>query len=76
MRGSVVAELTVQLLSTRTGGTMSASSATTDRTVGRVAIGDRLPTIAVRDPNDAYGEVVGELVNNVTRDLRPTLVKQ
>jgi hypothetical protein len=76
VRGSVVAELTVQLLSTRTGGTMWRSSATTDRTVGRVAIGDRLPTIAVRDPSDAYGEVVGELVNYVTRDLRPTLVKQ
>lgn len=76
VRGSVAAELTVQLLSTRTGGTVWRSSATANRTVGRVSVGDGLPTIAMRDPNAAYGEVVGELVSDVTRDLRPTRVKQ
>lgn len=76
LRASVVAELTVQLLSTRTGGTLWRSSASANRTVGRVAITDQVPTIAVRNPDDAYGEVVGELVADVTRDLRPTWIKQ
>jgi hypothetical protein len=30
----------------------------------------------VRDPNEAYGEMVGTLVRDVTRDLRPTWVKR
>ena len=76
VKASVAAELTVQLLSTRTGGTLWRSSASTSRTVGRVAIGDRLPSVAVRDPNDAYDQMMGELAANVTRDLRPTWVRQ
>lgn len=76
VRASVSAELSVRLLSTRTGGTVWRSSATANGTVGQVAIGDRLPSIAMRDPNEAYGEVVGELVSGVTRDFRPTRVKQ
>lgn len=76
VRASVSAELTVQLLSTRTGGTVWRSSAAANRTVGRLAVADRTPSVAVRDPNDAYGEVVSELVRGVTRDLRPTWVRQ
>jgi hypothetical protein len=76
VRGSVAAELTVRLLSTRTGATVWRSSAAANRTVGQVALADRRPSIAVRDPDEAYGEVVRELVLNVTRDLRPTWVKQ
>lgn len=76
VKASVAAELTVQLLSTRTGGTLWRSSAATSRTVGRVAIGDRLPSVAVRDPDDAYDQMLGELAADVTRDLRPTWVKQ
>jgi hypothetical protein len=30
----------------------------------------------MRDPDEAYGEVVQSLVTDVTRDLRPTWVKQ
>jgi hypothetical protein len=73
---SVSAELTVRLLSTRTGGTVWRSSAAANGTVGRVAISNRLPSIAVRDREEAYGEVVQQLVADVTRDLRPTWVKQ
>jgi len=76
LRASVLAELNVRLLSTQTGGTIWRSSAEANRTVGQVSMGSRLPSISVRDPNDAYGEVVRELVMNVTRDMRPTLVKQ
>ena len=76
MRASVSAELTVRLLSTRTGGTVWRSSAAADGTVGRVALTRGLPKVAMRDQDEAYGEVVHELVSGVTRDLRPTWVKQ
>jgi len=76
VRASVSAELTVRLLSTRTGATVWRSSAAANGTVGRVALSDRRPSIAMRDPDEAYGEVVNELVTGVTRDLRPTWVKQ
>ena len=76
LRASVSAELTVRLVSTRTGATVWRSSAAADGTVGRVALSDRRPSVAMRDPGEAYGEVVNELVAGVTRDLRPTWVKQ
>jgi hypothetical protein len=76
VRASVSAELTVRLLSTSTGGTVWRSSSTADETVGRLALAGGAPSVALRDPNDAYGQVVGELVRDVTRDLRPTWVKQ
>jgi hypothetical protein len=76
LNASVSAELAVQLLSTKTGGTMWRSSSMANGTVGRVAITDRMPAIAVRDRDEAYGEVVSRLIAEVTRDLRPTWVKQ
>jgi hypothetical protein len=76
VRASVSAELTVRLVSTSTGGTVWRSSSVANGTVGRLAIAGQLPSVAVRDPNDAYGEVVGDLVWNVTRDFRSTRVKQ
>jgi len=44
--------------------------------VGKLDLSDKLPSIAVRDKDEAYGEVVSQLVTDVTRDLRPTWVKQ
>jgi hypothetical protein len=76
LKASVSAELTVRLLSTETGGTVWRSSAAASSTVGRLAMGGRLPSVALRNPDEAYGEVVDELVSGVTQDLRPTLVKQ
>jgi hypothetical protein len=76
LRAEVSAQLSVRLLSTGTGGTMWRSSSIANGTVGRVALADATPSVAVRNPDDAYGELVGELVHNVTRDLRPTYVKQ
>lgn len=76
VRAGVSAELTVRLLSTSTGGTVWRSSAAANGTIGRLNISDRMPSIAVRDKEEAYGEVVSELVTTVTRDLRPTWVKQ
>jgi hypothetical protein len=76
MNASVSAELTVRLVSTKTGGTLWRSNAAASSTVGRLAMGGRIPSVAVRDPDEAYGEVVDELVSGVTRDLRPTWIKQ
>ncbi|MFL5401499.1 MAG: hypothetical protein ACJ8BF_01635 [Gemmatimonadales bacterium] len=76
LKASVSAELAVQLLSTKTGGTMWRSSSIANGAVGRLSITDRLPSVAVRDRDDAYAEVVSELIAQVTRDLRPTWVKQ
>lgn len=76
VRAAVSGELTVQLLSTSTGGTVWRSSAAASSTVGRLAMLGGAPKVSVRDPNDAYGQVVNELVIGVTRDLRPTWIKQ
>jgi hypothetical protein len=76
VRAGVSAELTVRLLSTSTGGTVWRSSSMASGTVGRVNISDRLPSIAVRDKDEAYGEMVSQLIAQVTRDLRPTWIKQ
>jgi hypothetical protein len=76
LRAGVNAELTVQLLSTKTGGTMWRSSAAANGTLGRVAISDQLPSVSVRDRDDTYAAVVRQLIADVTRDLRPTWVKQ
>jgi hypothetical protein len=75
LRASVSAELTVRLVSTESGATVWRSSSTANGTLGHVSL-DRTPTIAMRDPGEAYGRVVDELVTDVTRDLRPTWVKQ
>ena len=76
VQAAVSAELTVRLLSTSTGGTVWRSSSTANGTVGQLNISDRLPSIAVRDKEEAYGEIVRQLIVDVTRDLRPTWVKQ
>jgi hypothetical protein len=75
VRAGVSAELTVRLLSTSTGGTVWRSSSVASGTIGQLNITDRLPSIALRDREEAYGEVVQQLVTEVTRDLRPTWVK-
>jgi hypothetical protein len=76
VQAEVSAQLSVRLLSTGTGGTMWRSSSIANGTVGRVALADATPSVAIRNPDDTYGELVGELVHNVTRDLRPTFGKQ
>lgn len=76
IRATVSAELSVRLLSTRTGGTVWRSSSAARGTVGQLAISGGVPAMAVRDLEAAYGEVVRALVTGVTRDLRPTWVKQ
>jgi hypothetical protein len=76
VRAGVSAELTVRLISTSTGGTVWRSSSVANGTLGRLNISDRLPSIGVRDKDEAYGEMVSQLITEVTRDLRPTWIKQ
>lgn len=76
LRGTVSAQLTVKLVSTRDGATLWRSSAMTDGTVGRVSIGGGFPSVAMRDREEAYGELVNALIADATRDLRPTWVRQ
>jgi hypothetical protein len=76
LRATVSAELGVRLLSTRAGGTLWRSSSAASGTVGRVALAGGLPSVALRDTEEAYDEIVGTLVQHVTTDLRPTWVKQ
>jgi hypothetical protein len=72
----VSGQLTVSLVSARTGGTVWRSSAAASQNVGHLSLSDAHPSVAVRDPAEASREVVRELVSGVTRDLRPTWVKQ
>jgi hypothetical protein len=76
VRAGVSAELTVRLLSTSTGGTVWRSSSVANGTLGGLNISDRLPSIGMRDKDEAYNEMVGQLISEVTRDLRPTWIKQ
>jgi hypothetical protein len=72
----VSGQLTVSLVNTRTGGTVWRSSAAASQNVGRVSLSDAHPSVAVRNPDDANREIVRELVTGVTRDLRPTWIRQ
>jgi hypothetical protein len=76
VRGAVTAELSVRLLSTETGGTLWRSSSTANGSVGHLSVAGGLPSVAIRDREQAYGEMVTALVTDVTRDLRPTWVRQ
>lgn len=74
---TVSAELNVRLISTSTGGTLWRSSGAASQTVGQVAVSPgRLPSVSGKDPNAAYAQMVDQMVAQVTRDLRPTWVRQ
>jgi hypothetical protein len=76
IEATVSAELSVELLSTRTGGTLWRSSAAATEKVGGLAIIGGEPYFSARDPNDAYGRLVNRLVRAVTRDFWATWMKQ
>lgn len=76
LEATVSAQLSVELRSTKTGGTLWRSSAAATQKVGQLAIIGGEPVFSARDPNDAYGRLVNRLVYAVTYDLRSTWVKQ
>jgi len=74
---TVSAELNVRLLSTNTGGTLWRSSGAASQSVGQVAMyAGRMPSVSATDPNAAYANMVDQVVAQVTRDFRPTWVRQ
>lgn len=76
LRASVSTELTVRLVSTSTGGTLWRSSSTRTGSLGRVDLSRGLPSVAVRDRDRAYDEMLRLLAADVTRDFRETWVRQ
>ena len=76
VRAAVSTELSVRLVSTSTGGTLWRSSAVRSGSLGRVNLAGGLPSISVRDRDEAYGEMVRSLVADVTRDFRGTRVRE
>jgi hypothetical protein len=73
---TVTGTLSVKLLSTKSGGTMWQSSSTATEKVGEFSLSGGAPSISARDPDDAYAAAVGRLVDEVTRDMRPTLRRE
>lgn len=72
----ITADLAVELRSTKTGGVVWRSSATSTAKVGELVITGGIPEFSARDPNDAYGHLVNDLVYDVTWDMRSTWVTQ
>ena len=76
VEATVSAELSVELRSTKTGGTLWRASASRTEKVGELTIAGGIPEFSARDPDEAYGHLVNRLVYAVTWDLRSTWVKQ
>jgi hypothetical protein len=76
MEASVTVDLSVRLLSTESGATIWSSRGRASETVGELGLAGGDLFFSAEDPNEAYGRLVDVLVYEVTRDLRPTWVKQ
>jgi hypothetical protein len=76
MEATVTAELSVWLVNTRTGGVMWRRSSQSTEKVGGLAFIGGTPSFSAKDPNDAYGRLVNQLVYDVTYDVRSTWVDQ
>jgi len=76
VRATVTVDLSVWLMNTRTGGVMWRKSSSSTAEVGGLSFIGGTPSFSARDPNDAYGRLINELVYNVTYDVRSTWVDQ
>ena len=76
VRATVTVELSVWLVNTRTGGIMWRKSSASTEEVGGLSFIGSTPSFSARDPNDAYGRLVNQLVYDVTYDVRSTWVDQ
>jgi hypothetical protein len=72
LEATVRVDMSVWLLSTRSGATLWRSSAWATEKVGHVALVDGQLDFAAKDPKEAYGRMVNRLIALVTDDLRPT----
>jgi hypothetical protein len=69
-------DLTVRLLSTRSGATLWRSSAWATQKVGHVALVGGQLNFSAKDPKAAYGPLVNTLIRIVTQDMRSTWQQQ
>ena len=69
---TVSAELSVALIATGSGGTIWRSSGVASRKIGGLSLAGGEPYVSAKDPNKAYSALVYDLVDYVTRDLRPS----
>ncbi|MCU0620960.1 MAG: hypothetical protein MUC69_05595 [Gemmatimonadales bacterium] len=73
---TVEGTLAVKLLSTRSGGTVWQSSGSATETVGQFNLAGGTPSVAVRNPDEAYDAALLRLVEATTVDLRPSWHRQ
>ena len=64
-------ELTVRMLSTESGATMWSNSAQANQSVGGLGLSGRDIVFSAEDPEEAYGDLVALLINEITSDFRP-----
>lgn len=76
VEATITADLAVELRSTKTGGVVWRSSSTQTEKVGELVITGGIPEFSARDPNEAYGHLVNNLIYDVTWDMRSTWVRQ
>jgi hypothetical protein len=72
VEAKVTIELSVQLVSTSSGGTLWRASSIRTETLGRVGLTGGLPYFSAEDQDKAYSAMITELVRQVTWDFRPT----
>ena len=72
LEATVRVDLSVWLLSTKSGATLWRSSAWATQKVGQVALVDGQLDFSARDPKGAYGPLVNRLVNLVSQDMWST----
>jgi hypothetical protein len=73
---AISAELTVELVSTKSGGTLWRATAVATEDVGELELVGVVPYFSSKNPDQAYGALVNRLVTAVTYDFRPTWVDQ
>jgi len=76
LSATVTVDLSVWLVNTKTGGVMWRRSSSMTEKVGGLSFIGGTPSFSARDPNDAYGHLINELIYNVTYDVRSTWVDQ
>jgi hypothetical protein len=76
LKATVTVELSVWLVNTRTGGVLWRRSSQSTEEVGGLSFIGNIPSFSAKDPNDAYGRMINQLVYNVTYDVRSTWVDQ
>jgi hypothetical protein len=72
VEATVSVELTVRMLSTESGATIWSNSAQATETVGGLGLAGGNIVFSAEDPDEAYGDLVAFLINELTRDFRPS----